>query len=650
MSRISPYGTWASPITAASAAAAGGGPQWLDAVGDELWWAEARPGEAGRVALVRALPGGGTEDVLPAPWNARNRLHEYGGRPWTVVEGGDGRVVVFTHWADQRVYARRSSGDTVALTPEPVVPQGVRYGDLRPGRPGEVWAVRERGVGPKRSDVARELVAIPVGGGEERVLTASHHFLTGPQLSPDGAHAAWLGWEHPAMPWDGTELCVAEVMPDGTFGPHRVLAGGTDVAVCQLEWEGPDRLLALLDPDGWWNLHRIGLDGAVRNLAPVPRELGGPLWKLGMRWFTPLGGGRYAVLDAGTLAVLDESTGDVAPVPAVAELTEWSSTCLAAHAGGVAGVAAGAVREAAVVHVDPAADGYRALTPQSAELPPAAYLPVPEERVVTTADGASVPAYVFPPTNPDFDAPEGELPPFLVLAHGGPTGQYHPALELDVAYFTSRGIGIAAVNYGGSTGYGRAFRERLRGQWGVVDVADCVAVAEALVADGVADGRRLGIRGGSAGGFTAAASLTMTKTYRAGTVMYPILDLSGWTGEGGETHDFESRYLDGLVGPLPETARRYRDRSPLHHAEALAGPVLFLQGLEDEICPPEQADRFVAALAGRGIEHAYLTFPGEQHGFRRAETIITALEAELSFYGQVFGFEPVDVPRLGLSR
>ncbi|MFE0025969.1 S9 family peptidase [Amycolatopsis sp. NPDC059021] len=646
MSRISPYGTWTSPITAASAAAAGGGPQWLDAVGAELWWAEARPGEGGRVALVRALPDGGTEDVLPAPWNVRNRVHEYGGRPWTVA----GDTVVFTHWADQRVHARYASGDVVALTPEPEVPQGVRYGDLRPGRPGEVWAVRERSVGPKRSDVARELVAIAIDGGAERVLTASHHFLTGPQVSPGGAHAVWLGWDHPAMPWDGTELCVAEVLPDGTFGPHRVLAGGADVAVCQVEWEATGSLLALLDPDGWWNLHRIGLDGSARNLAPVSRELGGPLWKLGMRWFAPLGGGRHAVLDAGTLAVLDEATGEVTPVPAAADLVEWSSTCLTAYAGGVAGIAAGAVRESAVVHVDLAAGTRRDLTPQSAELPPEEFLPRPEERVFTTAEGESVPAYVFPPANPEFTAPEGELPPFLVLAHGGPTGRYFPALELDIAFFTSRGIGVVAVNYGGSTGYGRKFRERLREQWGVVDVADCAAVAEALVAEGVADGRRLGIRGGSAGGFTSAASLTMTRTYRAGTVMYPILDLTGWTGEGGETHDFESRYLDSLIGPLPETAERYRERSPIHHAAALAGPVLFLQGLEDEICPPEQADRFVASLAGRGIEHAYLTFPGEQHGFRRAETIVAVLEAELSFYGQVFGFEPADVPRLELSR
>ncbi|MET9002855.1 prolyl oligopeptidase family serine peptidase [Amycolatopsis sp. NPDC004169] len=635
MSRISPYGTWSSPITAAEVAAAGGGPQWLDVVSGEVWWAEARPGEQGRVALVRAVPGG-TEDVLPAPWNVRNRLHEYGGRPWTVADG----IVVFTHWADQRVYAQSEIG-VVAITPSPAEPQGVRYGDLRPGLPGEVWAVRERSTGPRPTDVERELVAIGVAGGGERVLAASHRFLTAPQLSPDGRHAAWFGWDHPRMPWDGTELCVAPV-EDGGFGPHRVLAGGPDVSVCQVEWETPATLLALADPDGWWNLHRVGLDGSVVNVAPVEQELGGPLWKTGSRWFAPLGGGRHAVLSAGRLVVLDEADGSVTPV--AGELTAWSSTGFAVAGGEVVGVAGGPARESAVVRVS--VDGVVTdLTPQP-ELP-AEFLPEPQERVFSTADGEAVPVVLYLPRNPEFTAPDGELPPLLVDVHGGPTGQHLAALNLEIAYFTSRGIGVAAVNYGGSTGFGRAYRERLREQWGVVDVADCVAVAEALVAAGLADGERLGIRGGSAGGFTAAASLTTTKTYRAGTVMYPVLDLAGWVGD---THDFESRYLDGLVGPFPQVRDRYAERSPLANVGRLAGAVLFQQGLEDRICPPEQADRFVARLAGRGIPHAYQRFAGEQHGFRQASTIVAALEAELSFYGQVFGFETPGVARLELSR
>ncbi|WP_033287941.1 S9 family peptidase [Amycolatopsis jejuensis] len=638
MATISPSGTWTSPISAADAAAAGGGAQWLAAVGGTLWWAEARPREGGRVALVRELPGGDTEDVLPSPWNVRNRVHEYGGRPWLTV----GDVVVFTHWADQRVYALKG-GEVSALTPEPATPQGVRYGDLRPGLDGEVWAVRERSTGPQRTDISRELVAIPLDGGAERVLVGGHRFFTAPQLSPDGAHAAWLAWDHPAMPWDGTELFVAPVAGDGSFGEARVLAGGPDIAVCQLEWETPDQVLVLADPDGWWNLHRVGLDGAVTNLAPVQRELGGPLWKLGSGWFTPLGAGRYAVLDAGRLAVLDENDGSVTPVDT--ELTVWGPGGLVATPDGIAGIAGGSRRESAVVVLDPADGSVREVTPQPAELPPPEYLPVPHERVFTAAGGAEVPAYVYPPANPDFAAPEGELPPYLVHVHGGPTGRSTGSLDLDIAYFTSRGIGVVAVNYGGSTGYGRAFRERLREQWGVVDVRDCATVAEALVAEGTADGARLAIRGGSAGGFTAAGSITTTRTYAAATVMFPLLDFTGWVGE---THDFESQYLVSLVGPYPAEAERYRERSPMTHVGSLAGPVLFLQGLEDEICPPEQADRFVAAISG--VPHAYLRFEGEQHGFRKASTIVTALEAELSFYGQVFGFATPDVPRLELTR
>jgi dipeptidyl aminopeptidase/acylaminoacyl peptidase len=274
---------------------------------------------------------------------------------------------------------------------------------------------------------------------------------------------------------------------------------------------------------------------------------------------------------------------------------------------------------------------------------------VPVERVFTDTQGNRIPAYVYPPANADYQPPDGERPPYLVHAHGGPTGRNHGDLDLQIAYFTSRGIGVLLPDYGGSTGYGRAYRERLREQWGVVDVADCAAAAAALVAEDAADGTRLAIRGGSAGGWTSAASLTSVDIYRCGTVMFPILDLTGWTAEGGETHDFESRYVDGLVGSPVEHADRYRDRSPANNADRLAGPVLMLQGLEDEICPPAQADRFMAGLSGSGIPHAYLRFAGEQHGFRKAETIQRALEAELSFYGQVFGFTPPGVPHLELS-
>jgi dipeptidyl aminopeptidase/acylaminoacyl peptidase len=401
----------------------------------------------------------------------------------------------------------------------------------------------------------------------------------------------------------------------------------------------------LTDPDGWWNLFRVGLDGSAVNLAPCQEELGGPLWVLGARWFAPLGNGRHAVLRSDRLAVLDEKTGTVTDVDT--DLSAWSFD-LTAVDGVVVSAAGGPQRESSVVRLDLGTGVETVVSGQPHDLPDPAYLPVPEQRVFTSEDGREIPAFVYLPRNPDFSGPPEAAPPLLVHVHGGPTGKVTDVLKRDIAYFTSRGFAVVAVNYGGSAGYGRAFRESLNEQWGVVDVHDCATVAATLAREGVVDGTRLAVRGGSAGGWTAAASMTSVSTYACATIMFPILDLTGWTSEGGETHDFESRYIEGLVGTLPEHAERYADRSPSNHVDRLAGPVLLLQGLEDEVCPPEQADRFVASLDGTGLPHAYLTFEGEQHGFRRASTVIAALEAELSFYGQVFGFTPPGVPVLEL--
>jgi dipeptidyl aminopeptidase/acylaminoacyl peptidase len=628
------YGTWKSPVTAAEAAAAGGALEWVDLSGTDLWWAERRPSEGGRVALVRKPAGQDARDVLGPEWNVRNRLHEYGGRPWAVLPDR----VVFTSWADQRVYQVPLDGGA----PEPITPahereHGYRFGDLVVGAAGEVWCVRETVTGDAPTDIRRELVA--VGGGQVRVLGASHHFMSAPKISPDGRHAAWIGWQHPAMPWDGTELCVAPIQDDGTFGTHTVVAGGARESVCQVEWEDGQNLLVLTDPDGWWNLHRIGIDGRVSNLARGEHEIGGAMWRMGWRWFAPLGAGRFAVLRSGALAIVDERSGTVTDVDT--ELTAWSPN-LVARDGVVYSAAGSPSLEVAVVSLDLSRGEVTAYTSQEAPVD-ADYLPQPREEFF-----GDIPAYVYEPRNPDYAGPDDEKPPYVVYAHGGPTGKFTPALNLEFAYFTSRGIGVVAVNYGGSTGYGRAFRERLDEQWGVVDVRDCAEVARTLAQRGVADADRLVITGGSAGGWTAAASMTTTDVYRCATIMYPILDLTGWTHSGGETHDFESRYVEGLVGTLPEHTDRYAERSPINHVGSLAGPVLLMQGLEDQICPPEQADRFVASLAGTGVPHAYLTFEGEQHGFRKAETLIASLQAQLSFYGQVFGFTPSGVPVLEL--
>jgi dipeptidyl aminopeptidase/acylaminoacyl peptidase len=343
--------------------------------------------------------------------------------------------------------------------------------------------------------------------------------------------------------------------------------------------------------------------------------------------------------------VLDEHAGTVTDVET--DLTAWSAD-LAVHGNTVVSAAAGPLRELAVVRLDLTTGTTSTVSGERSDTPPAEYLPTPEQRVFAGPDGRRIPAFVFLPRNPEFAGPDGAAPPFLVTVHGGPTGKATDVLNRTVVYFTSRGIGVVAVNYGGSSGYGRDFRESLNEQWGIVDVQDCASVASTLAQEGVADGTRLAVRGGSAGGWTAAASMTSVSTYACATIMFPILDLTGWTDSGGETHDFESRYIEGLVGTLPEHADRYAERSPSNHVDRLAGPVLLLQGLEDEVCPPEQADRFVASLDGTGLPHAYLTFAGEQHGFRRASSVIAAIEAELSFYGQVFGFAPPGVPALEL--
>jgi dipeptidyl aminopeptidase/acylaminoacyl peptidase len=635
--KIAQFGSWESPLTAQTVAAAGVAPKWVDVHDGVVWWAESRPTEEGRVALMREGPAGTPEEVLAAPWNVRNRVHEYGGRPFTVLGG----TVVFTNWADQRIYACDGTADPYPLTPEPAVRHGLRYTDLSPGPAGtSVLCVRETVTGDRPTDVARDLVEVPLDGTGPRSLGASHHFMSGPRLSPDGTRLAWIGWNHPDMPWDAAELCVAE-----PGQPHRVLAGGPRESVCQADWETPDSLLVLTDPDGWWNLFRVGLDGTATNLAPCQEELGGPLWTLGGRWFAPLGDGKYAVLRSDRLAVLDERTGTVTDVDT--DLTAWSSD-LAVHDGVVVAAAGGPHQETAVVRLDLGTGRVITVTGETGDVAPD-YLPVPQHRVFTSQDGREIPAYVYLPRNPGFAGPDGTAPPLLVHVHGGPTGKVTDALKRDVAYFTSRGLAVVAVNYGGSAGYGRTFRESLNEQWGVVDVLDCARAAETLAEEGVVDATRLAVRGGSAGGWTAAASMTSVTTYACATIMFPILDLSGWTGAGGETHDFESRYIEGLVGTLPEHADRYADRSPSNHVDRLAGPVLLLQGLEDEVCPPEQADRFVASLDGTGLPHAYITFEGEQHGFRRASSVTTALEAELSFYGQVFGFTPPGVPVLELK-
>ncbi|MFJ8822930.1 prolyl oligopeptidase family serine peptidase [Streptomyces sp. NPDC102467] len=666
------YGSWPSPIDAALAAANDGKPEYVGFVGDEAWWTEPRPTEAGRRALVRRGRDGTEQSVLPAPWNVRSRVIEYGGRPWAGAERPEGPLLVFVNFADQRLYAYEP--ETPGAQPRPLTPlsavgDGLRWADpqLHLDR-GEVWCVLEEFTGDGPADVRRVIAAVPLDGsaaddraGVRELTDGAHRFVTGARLAPDGRRAAWIVWDHPRMPWDGTELLVADVAEDGTFGPARIVAGGPEESICQVEWALDGALLYSGDDSGWWNLYRLDVLGtagtdstdfaaAARPLCPRDEEFGGPLWKIGLSWFKPLEAGLIAVVHgvgATALGVLDPETGEV--VDTAGPWTEWSAS-LGVHGSRVVAVAASPRTAAEVVELDTATGRARVIGAAHHDPVDPAYYPEPQIRTFEGPDGRDIHAHIYPPHSPTHAAPDEELPPYVVWAHGGPTGHSPLVLDLEIAYFTSRGIGVAEVNYGGSTGYGREYRNRLREQWGVVDVEDCAAVALALAAEGTADRDRLAIRGGSAGGWTSAASLTATDVYACGTIIYPILDLTAWGS--GETHDFESQYLETLVGPLAEVPARYVERSPAEHADRLTVPFLLLQGLDDVICPPAQCERFLARVAseGRRVPHAYIAFDGEGHGFRRADTMIRALEAELSLYAQVFGLNPTGVPLLELTK
>ncbi|MER5421224.1 prolyl oligopeptidase family serine peptidase [Streptosporangium roseum] len=647
-----------SPIRPVDVARVDDRPLWVEILGEEVWWDEPRPHEGGRRCVVRRGPDGVPRDAIPQGWNSRNRLIEYGGRSWRPLPDGG---VVFTNWADQRIYLYGGQpapgsgeaaggpahdgdgGQPVPLTPD----DGARYGDLYlPPGLREVWAVRETHPAPEttvpgtgaepapRPLPCRELVAVPLDGGPVRIIVRAQHFLTNPRLSPDGTHIAWIGWDHPAMPWDGTELCVAPLDALGSAGPYRVVAGGPEESVIQAEWRDDGALYALTDPDGWWNLHLVPLDGSpARNLAPLQEDCGDAVWRLGNTWFS-LTGDRIVLVhgtpDRRRLGVLDPATGEMTDLDAPP--TYWNPTV---STGGdlVAGVAASPYTPFEVVTVDLRTGAHAVLSPEK-ELPDRDVLPDPE---AVTFDG--VHAHLYPPRGVSGPAP------YVIFVHGGPTSAGTMVLDVEIAYFTSRGIGVADVNYGGSTGYGRAYRERLRHQWGVVDVRDCETVAHGLIAAGRAHPSKVAIRGGSAGGWTSVAALVHSKVFRGAVAHYAITDPEGWAAE---THDFESRYLDGLIGPLPETRQRYLDRSPTLHAANASGPALLMHGLEDAIVDPVQAERFAAALEREGTPWAYLAFPGEQHGWRREETIVAAMEAELAFYGLIFGFPTPEVPPLTL--
>ncbi|WP_213814987.1 prolyl oligopeptidase family serine peptidase [Glaciihabitans sp. dw_435] len=639
MTTTAPYGSWRSPISALDLAASGhpvSGGTW---VGDAVWWLELRPGEGGRLAVRTAGDNGEPVDILPAPWNARTRVHEYGGGAWTVT---DDSALIFAEFTDQRLYRLdRGESTPVAITP---ADGRYRFAELSI-RGDEVIAVRETHTD---GSISRDIVAVPLDGSAVhdargiRSIVSGSHFLAYPRFSPDGSRIAWIAWEHPQMPWDGTELRVADLV-DGVGRDQRTLAGSTTESVLQPQWADDSTLTLISDRSGFWNLESLTLDGTRRVLLEERAEYGDALWTLGSIWYHRLDDGRLLTMRTDgddSLVILDTTTGESRSLD-----LPLTAISLGARRGSRVMLFGGNSTLATGLRILDLDTGDLEVVRLAVDaLPDAGYLPIAEARVFGST--REVHAFVYPPRNADFVAPEGELPPYIAFVHGGPTSRVPARADLTAAYFTSRGIGVVDINYGGSTGHGREYRERLKGQWGVVDVEDTIAAVLGLADAGVADRARLGIRGGSAGGWTVLASLTGSDVFAAGTSYFGVAELTQFALD---THDFESRYLDGLIGPLPEAADLYDSRAPLNNVHKLTTPVLLLQGLDDPIVPPSQAELFRDALEARGIPHAYIAYEGESHGFRRAETIVSATEAELSFYGQVMGFEPADVPRLMLS-
>jgi dipeptidyl aminopeptidase/acylaminoacyl peptidase len=631
--QVAPHGAWKSPITSDRIVAGTIGLEQVALDGAAVYWIETRPLEGGRHVLVRRGPDGALGDVTPPGYNARTRVHEYGGGAYA-VRGG---VVAFANFSDQRLYRQDNAANA-----QPIGPAGeFRHADGEITPDGYLLAVREDH-SASGHEPANAVVSLALdGSGQTRVLASGADFYASPRLSPDGRHLAWLEWNHPNMPWDGTTLCLAERRPDGSLGHREVVAGGPEESIFQPEWS-PDGILHFVsDRTGWWNLYRRR-EGRTEALSPREAEFGRPMWVFGTPTYAFAGGGQIvcSFTQGGLwqLALLDSASGRL-------ELIEtpyvdiWG---VRAAPGQAVFCAAGATEPACVARLDLATRRLEVLRRSSTVDLDAGYLSAPQAIEFPTTGGRTAHAFFYPPRNAAFAAPAGERPPLLVISHGGPTGATSARFRLEVQFWTSRGFAVVDVNYGGSTGYGRAYRERLRDQWGIVDVDDCVAAARYLVERGEADPWRLAIRGGSAGGYTTLCALTFRDVFRAGASYYGVSDLEALAKD---THKFEARYLDRLVGPYPEGRDLYRARSPIHFADRLSCPVILFQGLEDKVVLPNQAEMMVEALRAKGLAVAYVPFPGEQHGFRRAENIKRALDGELYFYSRIFGFgltEPVE--------
>ncbi len=637
MVTVASYGEWSSPITAGIMAHGGVRIGGVALNRGHAFWVEGRPSEGGRNALVCSDGQSRASEVLPATFDVRTRVHEYGGGAFTVA---DGRVW-FVNGADQRIYEAGDGEPPLPIT----VPGPWRYADLvLDASRRRLLCVREQHAEHER-DAANTLVAVDLVDGSVRLLAEGHDFYSSPCLSRDGTRLAWLTWDHPDMPWDASTLWVAEINASGGLASTRRVAGGGQESVFQPMFRDDGALFFVSDPHGWWNLH-CWKGAEVRCLAPMQAEFGRPQWQFGMSTygFDAMGHVVCCFCREGQwqVARLDVDGG---------RFDEIKTAFIDIEAISVEGnqaliVGGAATRAASVALLDLSSGAVNLLCESSPKTFPDAYISMAQAVHFITGDGEHAHAFFYAPCNPDHRAPGGELPPLLVVSHDGPTSATSAALRFGIQFWTTRGFAVLDVNYRGSTGYGRAYRKAIEGRWGDVDVTDCIEAARFIVREGLADGGRLAIRGSSAGGYTTLAALTFHELFAAGASYYGVGDLESLTRE---THKFESHYLDRLIGPYPEERDLYVERSPIHSAHRLSCPVIFFQGTEDVIVPPSQAQRMVDALQANGVPVAYLAFEGEQHGFRRSETIERALEAELQFYAGVFGFDAAGRPRLRAS-
>ena len=639
---IAPYGTWKSPISSDLIVAKT--IRLLDVAldGEDAFWLEGRPSEGGRSVLVRRSPDGTIADVTPPGFNARTRVHEYGGGAFLVRNG----TVYFSNFADGGLYRQSlnpPNGEPELLTPLEDL-EATRYADLvLDGERDRLICVREDHrdeAGEAPAEPRNAIVAVPLAGGPTEILFAGDDFYASPRLSPDGCWLAWLSWNHPLMPWDETALWVARANANGSFQlPKRIDSGGS--SNFQPEWSPDGKLYWVCDETGWWNLYRCHdvVRGGAELVFPYAAEFGLPQWVFGMTTYGFASGDRifctYTQNGLWYLAEIDPQRKSLRQL--ASEYTQHGA--IVASGDRALLLASSPTQFVSVVERDLKEGSERVLCRASDLEIPTGYLSQPQPIEFPTEGDRTAYGIFYPPQNQDFQAPKGEKPPLLVKSHGGPTAATSSGLSLRVQYWTSRGFALLDVNYGGSTGYGRAYRQRLQGQWGIVDVDDCINGAKYLAKKGWVDGDRMAISGGSAGGYTTLGTLVFRDVFRAGASYYGVSDLEALARD---THKFESRYLDGLVGPYPEAVETYRARSPIHACDKLSCPVIFFQGLEDKVVPPNQAEMMVRVLKDKGLPVAYVPFPGEQHGFRRAENIKRAIDGEFYFYARAFGFEPAD--------